>query len=341
MMVGMTTKVRWGVLSTAAIGVKKVIPGMQAGQYSEVTAIASRDLAKAKAAAGQLGIQKAYGSYEELLADPEIDAIYNPLPNQLHVPWSAKAAEAGKHVLCEKPLSMTVAEARSLLEVQSRTRVKIGEAFMIRSFTQWLRTKELLQSGRIGDLRAVTAWFSYFNTDPANIRNMVECGGGALYDIGCYCIQAARVGFGTQPTRVVGLIERDPTFGTDRLTSALMDFPGGHATFTCSMQTIPYQRVHFVGTRGRIEIEIPFNAPKDRPTRIFIDEQGDIFGTGIVTEEFPKADQYTMQGDAFSKAILEGGEVPVTLEDGIANMSVIEAVFRSAETGGWVDLSAV
>jgi predicted dehydrogenase len=340
MMVGMTKKVRWGVLSTAAIGVKKVIPGMQLGQYSEVTAIASRDLARAKAAAAKLGIAKACGSYEELLADPEIDAIYNPLPNQLHVPWTAKAVEAGKHVLCEKPLSMTVAEAESLLAVRDRMGVKIGEAFMIRSFTQWLRLQELLRSGRIGELRAVTAFFSYFNTDPTNIRNMVETGGGALYDIGCYCIQSARTGFGTQPTRVVGLIERDPALGTDRLTSALMEFPGGHATFTCSTQTIPYQRVHFVGTKGRIEIEIPFNAPKDRPTRLFIDETGDIFGAGVVTEEFPTADQYTMQGDAFSKAILEGGEVPVTLEDGIANMAVIEAIFRSAESGGWTLVGA-
>jgi predicted dehydrogenase len=336
MMDRMTRKIRWGVLSTAAIGVKKVIPAMQLGEYSEVTAIASRGLARARAAADQLGIQKAYGSYEELLADPDVDAIYNPLPNQLHVPWSIRAAEAGKHVLCEKPLSLTVAEAKSLLAVRERTGVKIGEAFMIRSFTQWLRVRELLRGGRIGEVRAVMAWFSYFNTDPTNIRNQVESGGGALYDIGCYCIQAARCGFGAEPARAVGLIERDPTLHTDRLTSALLDFPGGHAIFTCSTQTAPYQRVHFVGTRGRIEIEIPFNAPKDRPTRIFIDETGDIFGSGIVTEEFPTADQYTLQGDAFSRAILDNTEVPVPLEDAVANMAVIEAIFRSADSGGWM-----
>jgi predicted dehydrogenase len=336
MMDRMTRKIRWGVLSTAAIGVKKVIPAMQLGEYSEVTAIASRGLARARAAADQLGIQKAYGSYEELLADPDVDAIYNPLPNQLHVPWSIRAAEAGKHVLCEKPLSLTVAEAKSLLAVRERTGVKIGEAFMIRSFTQWLRVRELLRGGRIGEVRAVMAWFSYFNTYPTNIRNQVESGGGALYDIGCYCIQAARCGFGAEPARAVGLIERDPTLHTDRLTSALLDFPGGHAIFTCSTQTAPYQRVHFVGTRGRIEIEIPFNAPKDRPTRIFIDETGDIFGSGIVTEEFPTADQYTLQGDAFSRAILDNTEVPVPLEDAVANMAVIEAIFRSADSGGWM-----
>jgi len=339
MMIAMSKKLRWGVLSTAAIGVKKVIPAMQLGQYSTVTAIASRSLAPAQAAARELGIAKAYGSYDELLADPDVDAIYNPLPNQMHVPWTIKAAEAGKHVLCEKPLSMTLAEARSMLPVQQRTGVKIGEAFMIRSYTQWRRLRELIEQGRIGSLRSVIAAFSYFNTDAANIRNQVESGGGALYDIGCYCIHASRLGFGGLPTRVVGLIERDPAFGTDRLTSAMLDFPGGQAIFTCSTQLVPYQRVHFLGTKGRIEIEIPFNAPKDRPTRMLIDETGDIFGGGIITEEFPTADQYTIQGDEFSKAVLEGGEVPVPLEDGIANMAVIEAVFRSAEKGGWIDVA--
>jgi predicted dehydrogenase len=332
----MKKKIRWGVLSTANIGVKKVIPGMQRGELCAVTAIASRGLDKARAAAEALGIEKAYGSYEELLADPDVDAIYNPLPNQLHVPWTAKAAEAGKHVLCEKPLSMTVAEAETLLAVRARTGVKIGEAFMIRSFTQWLRLRELLDEGRIGELRAVVAAFSYHNVDPTNIRNQVESGGGALYDIGCYCIQAARYAFGALPRRAVGLIERDPAMHTDRLTSALLDFDGGQAIFTCSTQLIPYQRVHFIGTKGRIEIEIAFNAPKDRPTRLFIDETGDLFGGGIVTEEFATADQYTMQGDAFSRAILEDTEVPVPLEDAIANMRVIEAVFKSGEIGGWV-----
>ena len=334
-------KIRWGVLSTARIAVRKVIPGMQAGELCEVTAIASRDGSRAREAARELGIAKDYGSYEELLADPEIDAIYNPLPNQFHVPWTAKAAEAGKHVLCEKPLSLTIAEAESLLEVRQRTGVKIGEAFMIRSYTQWLRVSELIHGGRgetgkIGELRAVNAHFSYFNDDGKNIRNQVECGGGALYDIGCYCIQAARVGFRALPRRVVGLIERDPAFGTDRLTSAMLDFAGGQAIFTSSTQLIPYQRVHFFGTKGRVEIEIPFNAPKDRPTRIFIDETGELFGSGIVTEEFPISDQYTMQGDAFSRAILEDTDVPVPLEDAIVNMKVIEAIFESAKNGSWV-----
>ncbi len=336
MMASMSKKLRWGVLSTAAIGIRKVLPAMQQGQYTTVTGIASRDLGKAQAAATALGIPKAYGSYEELLADPEIDAIYNPLPNQLHVPWTIKAAEAGKHVLCEKPLSLTVAEAENLLAVRARTGVQIGEAFMIRSHPQWVRLRELLHQGRIGQLRAVGGFFSYYNTDSANIRNQPECGGGALLDIGCYLIHASRFGFAEEPTRVVASIDRDPQMQIDRLTSALLEFPSGQAIFTCSTQMVAYQRVQFLGTRGRIEIEIPFNAPPDRPTRIFIDTTGDLTGSGITTETFPVCDQYTLQGDAFSRAVLEDGTAPVPLEEAILNMGVIEAVFQSARSGQWV-----
>ena len=331
----MKTKLRWGVLSTANIGVKKVIPGMQLGAYCSVDAIASRDLAKAQDTANLLGIEKAYGSYEELLADPDIDAIYNPLPNQMHVPWTIKAAEAGKHVLCEKPISLTTAEAETLLAVRARTGVKIGEAFMIRSAPQWLRVRELLDEKRIGEIRSVVGFFSYFNTDPKNIRNQVQSGGGALLDIGCYLIQGARYGFGSEPKRVVGLIDRDPQMLTDRLTSAMLDFDGGQAIFTCSTQLVPYQRIQFYGTKGRIEIEIPFNMPTDRPTRIFIDDGKDLFGGGLTTEEFETCDQYTAQGDDFSRAVLDGTDVPVSLEDAIENMAVIEAVFRSAASGQW------
>jgi predicted dehydrogenase len=331
----MANKLRWGVLSTANIGLKKVIPAMQRGQYTTVEAIASRDHDKARKAAAALGIRTAHGSYEELLADPNIDAIYNPLPNQFHVPWTIKAAEAGKHVLCEKPLSLTVAEAETLLAVRARTGVKIGEAFMIRSYPQWLRLRELLDEHRIGELRSIAGFFSYFNDDPSNIRNQVEAGGGGLMDIGCYLIHASRYAFAQEPTRVVGLIDRDPRMHIDRLTSAILDFPGGQSIFTCSTQMVPYQRIHFFGTHGRIEIEIPFNAPPDRPTRLFIDSSGDLFGGGITTETFPVCDQYTLQGDAFSKAVLEDTEVPVPVEDAIGNMAVIEAIFKSANSGQW------
>ena len=308
---------------------------MQKGDWVEVSAIASRDLHKAEEAARALGIAKAYGSYEELLADPQIEAVYNPLPNQLHVPWSIKAAEAGKHVLCEKPISMTVAEARTLLDVQQRTGVTIGEAFMVRTHPQWLRARELVVSGRIGSLRSVQGFFSYFNTDPKNIRNIPETGGGGLMDIGCYPINTSRFLFGEEPWRVSGVMDKDPTFQTDRLTSAVLEFPSGQASFTCSTQLVPYQRMQILGTKGRIEIEVPFNAPNDRPCRIFIDDGRDLFGGGITVETFRTCDQYTIQGDVFSRALREGTEVPVPLVDAIKNMAVIEAVFRSAESGSW------
>ena len=331
----MTGKVRWGVLGAAHIAVKKVIPAMQRGTWCEIAAIASRDLAKAEEAAAVLGIPKAYGSYEELLADPEIEAVYNPLPNHLHVPWSVRAAEAGKHVLCEKPLALDAAEARVLFEAQTRTGVKMGEAFMVRTHPQWLRTRELVRNGRIGELRAVMGFFSYFNRDPANIRNVLAWGGGGLFDIGCYPINTSRFIFGEEPRRVMALVERDPEMHTDRLASGVLDFRSGQAVFTCSTQLVPYQRMQFFGTRGRIEIEIPFNAPPDRPCRIFVDDGSDLFGAGIQTETFPVCDQYTIQGDLFSQAVRGERQVPVPLEDAVRNMGVIDALFRSAESGGW------
>jgi len=328
-------KVKWGVLSTAAIGVRKGIPAMQLGDWSDIVAIASRDGKKAESVARKLRIPKSYWSYEELLADPEIEAVYNPLPNHLHVPWSIKAAEAGKHVLCEKPISLSVDEAKLLLDARDRANVKIGEAFMVRTHPQWLRTRELIHSGRIGELRSMVGVFSYFNRDAANIRNVLDWGGGGMYDIGCYPITTSRFIFSEEPSRVLGLLERDPEFNTDRLASVILEFPSGQCVFTCSTQLVPYQRMQFLGTKGRIEIEIPFNAPNDRPCRIFIDDGRDVFGSGIVTESFPTCDQYTIQGDVFSRAVRGDGEVPVSLEDAICNMAVLEAVFRSAETGRW------
>jgi predicted dehydrogenase len=331
----MPKKIRWGVLSTAAIGLKKVIPGMQHCEYASMDAIASRDLSKAQRAASSLGIAKAYGSYEELIADPDIDAIYNPLPNNLHVEWTIRAAEAGKHVLCEKPIGMSVAEAATLLAARARTGVKIGEAFMVRCHPQWIRLRQLLDEDRIGQLRSVFGFFSYFNVDPANIRNQADVGGGALMDIGCYLIQAARFAFADEPTRVVASIDRDPQMHTDRLTSAILDFPAGQTVFTCSTQLVPYQRFQFLGTKGRIELEVPVNVPPDRPVRLLVDSGADLFGGGITAETFPVCDQYTLQGDAFSQAILNDTEVPVPIEDSIRNMAVIEAIFRSGVSSQW------
>jgi len=322
-------KVRWGILSTAKIGVTKVIPAMQRSEWCEITAIASRDLSKAKAAAAELNIPNAYGSYEELLADNSIEAIYNPLPNNLHVPWTVKTAEAGKHVLCEKPIALNAAEARTLIDVRNRTGVRIQEAFMVRTHPQWLETRRLIHAGRIGTLRSITGFFSYFNPDPTNIRNHLELGGGALMDIGCYPITISRLMYEIEPNRVLGLIERDAETGTDTLTSAVLDFPNGHSTFTCSTRLAPYQRMIFTGTEGRIEVLIPFNAPNDQPTQILLNDE---------TIEFPICDQYEIQGTLFSRAIRENSEQPIPLEDAINNMAVIDAVFRSATTNQWEEV---
>lgn len=331
-------KVRWGVLGVASIAVRRAIPGMQKGEWCEISAIASRDKHRAEEAAANLGIAKAYGSYEELLADPEIDAIYNPLPNHLHVPWSIKAAEAGKHVLCEKPISITAAEARQLLAVRNRTQVKIGEAFMVRTHPRWLRVRQLVREGRIEQLRLVSGLFGYFNRDLANPRNILEDGGGALLDIGCYPITLSRFLYGEEPTRIFGEIERDPETRTDILTSAILEFPSGRATFTCSTQIAYVQTMHLLGTNGRMEIRLPLNPPANRPSEIIIGDLKDPSPAGTVVESFPYVDQFTIQGDALSRAILENTEVPVPLEDSVKNMAVIDTVFRSAEKGQWISL---
>jgi predicted dehydrogenase len=302
-------------------------------------AIASRDLSRARQAADTLGIPRAYGSYEELLADPDIEAVYNPLPNHLHVPWSARAMEQGKHVLCEKPIALTADEAAGLLAVRERTGRQVQEAFMVRTHPQWLAVREMVRAGRIGRLQSVTSAFGYFNEDPANVRQVAGYGGGALLDIGCYPVTISRFLFEQEPRRASGLVERDPRFGIDRLTSAVLDFPGGHSVFTCGTQMVPYQRVQVLGSRGRIEVEIPFNAPNDRACRLLVDDGRDVFGSGVSELRLEACDQYSIQGDLFSQAILDGGPVPVPLEDAVLNMRAIDAVFRSALSGRWEDVS--
>ena len=327
--------VNWGIISTALIGTAKVIPAMQKSKHCRIQAIASRDLALAKKWAKELGIPKAYGSYEELLADREIEAVYNPLPNHLHVPWSIKAAEAGKHVLCEKPIALDAKEAEQLVAARNRTGKLITEAFMVRGHPQWLRARELVRQGKIGELRAVQGLFTYFLTDPENVRNMADIGGGGLYDIGCYPIVTSRFLFEAEPTRVVGLIERDPVMKIDRLASAILDYPKGQASFPCATQLAPYQRMQILGTKGRIEVEIPFNAPPDKPCRIFVDDGSALGDASAKEEAFPVCDQYGIQGDLFSEAIRSGKPVEFPLENAVHNMRIIDAIFRSAKTGGW------
>ena len=329
-------KVRWGVLGVANIAMNRVIPSMQASQLSEIVGIASRDRAKADAAAAKAGIPKAYGSYEEMLADPEIDAVYNPLPNHLHVPLSTRAAEAGKHVLCEKPIGLNVREALDLIAVRDRTGVKMGEAFMVQSHPQWKRIIELVRGGKIGELRSAVGTFSFYLVNPENVRNVREYGGGGLFDIGCYPIKTSRMVFGEEPVRVSAAMTRDPRFGNiDVLTSAILEYPSGHCIFTCSTQLQSQQSMRFFGTKGRIEAGIPFNATPGGTSNVIFDDGRDHLGSGRSVEELPACDQYGIQGDLFSRAILEGGDVPTPLEDSVKNMAVIDAVFRSAETGRW------
>lgn len=325
------SKVRWGVLSTAKIAVEKVIPAMQLSQYCLIDAVASRSPDKARAAAEKLGIAKAYGSYEELLADPDIDAVYNPLPNHLHVEWSIKAIEAGKHVLCEKPIGLTSGEGERLLEAErEHPRLKVMEAFMYRHHPQWQRAKRLVDEGHVGELRTIQSFFSYYNRDPNNIRNQSGIGGGSLMDIGCYSISLSRFIFEAEPRRVFGIVEYDSEFEIDRLASGIMDFGRGTSTFTCSTQLVPYQRVNIFGTEGRVEIEIPFNALPDRPCRMW-------HQSGETVEEIVLeiCDQYTIQGDLFSQAVLNDTAVPTPLEDAVANMKVIEALIESGKKGSW------
>jgi predicted dehydrogenase len=327
-------KVRWGVLSTARIGTALVIPGMQQGRHCEVTAIASRQLDRAQAAAQRLGIPKAYGAYEDVLADPDVDAVYIPLPNDQHVPWSIKTLEAGKHVLCEKPIALSASEAMTLLDASARyPHLKAMEAFMYRSHPLWQRAAQLVAGGAIGEVRSVQSFCSYFNVDPSNIRNSAPQGGGGVMDIGCYAISMARLMFGDEPRRVCGMLEYDPRFGTDRLASGMLEFERGTATFTCSTQLYPYQRVNVFGTTGRLDVEIPINAPSDRPTRMW-----HAHDATVDEIDFDVCNQFTRQGDAFSRAVLDNTPVPTPLQDAVANMRVIDAVVLSSRERRWVNV---
>ncbi|HTO04947.1 MAG TPA: Gfo/Idh/MocA family oxidoreductase [Opitutus sp.] len=327
-------KINWGVLSTARIGVNKVIPALQRSQFGTVTAIASRDETRGRDAARQLGIGKVHTSYEALLADPGIHAVYIPLPNHLHVPWSIRALEAGKHVLCEKPIGLSSGEAQQLVDAaRLYPKLKVMEAFMYRHHPQWRKALQLIAEGEIGELRTVHSVFSYWNVDPENIRNKGDIGGGGMMDIGCYCVSLSRLVFQSEPIRAMGVVQFDPVFQTDRMASGVLEFASGTATFTCSTQLAPYQRVNIFGTEGRIEIEIPFNAPPDRACRLW-DQRG-----AATTEHVGEVcDQYTIQGDLLARAILDDTPVPTPLADAVANMRVIEAVLASARDGAWTPL---
>ena len=308
---------------------------MQGGDLTEVVAIASRDHARADAAARKLGLARAYGSYEALLDDPGIDAIYNPLPNHMHVPWSIEAARRGKHVLCEKPIGLSSAEAQSLMDARDRYGVLIQEAFMVWTHPQWRRAVEICRSGRLGTLQSYIGVFTSFNDDPADICNIAEFGGGALMDIGCYLIVTSRMLFGADPVRAAGAIVRDPATGVDTLTSMTLEFPSGQATGTCGIRTARHQRVQILGSAGRLEVETPFSAPPDRPLRLLLDDGTNPYGSGREVVEIPPCNPYRVQGDAFASAVRSGSAAPYPLEMSLVNMRIIEAVVRSAASGRW------
>ncbi len=333
-------KVRWGILSTANIGLKKVTPAILKSELSEVVAVASRTEEKAEAyiaAMGLSGRARAYGSYEDLLADPDIDAVYNPVPNHLHVPLTLAAAKAGKHVLCEKPIALDSKEAEQLRSLPPG--IVFSEAFMVRHHPQWLRAREIARSGELGELRAIRGVFTYFLTDPTNVRNQADIGGGGIYDIGCYPVTASRFLFDREPKRAVALVDRDPEMKTDRLASVLLDFGGGlQSSFVCSTQSVGSQRLELIGTKGRVEILIPFNAPEDKATAILVDKGYAADGSLARREVFAPCDQYTLQADAFCRAVL--GEKPLEwgVEDAIRHMKVLDAIFESEKSGGWAEV---
>lgn len=325
------SKVKWGILSTAKIGREKVIPALQASEWCDVIAIASRNENNAIETAKALNIPNAFGSYEALLADDEVEAIYIPLPNHMHVEWAIKALEANKHVLCEKPIAMSLAESKLLLRAaEERPHLKIMEAFMYRFHPQWLQAKKLVQDGAIGKVKTVQSFFSYHNIDTNNIRNIKEAGGGGLMDIGCYCISISRFLLDREPESVCGLIEFDTKTDVDSMASAMLKFGEATATFTCSTQMMPYQRVNILGETGHIEVMIPVNAPPDKQTKIWLHTKAS--SKEIVLEP---VDQYTLQGNAFSKAVLNNTEVPTPLTDAVANMRIIEAIFESSRLNAW------
>ena len=325
------SELRWGILSTAEIARTKVIPGIRKADRCRVVAIASRDHARARDAAAQAGIPTAHGSYEALLADPEVDAVYIPLPNHLHAEWAIAAARAGKHILCEKPLAMTTADAERMIAAAEAAGVRLMEAFMYRLHPSWVAVVDLVRSGRIGRLVTVQSWFSYYNDDRTNIRNIRDAGGGALFDIGCYNVNLSRLLFGSEPDRVEASIARDPATGVDVLTSGLLEFPGGGtATFTCTIRAEDDQRVHVYGTEGRISVGIPFNIPPDRPTHVFVTHGGEP-PVDPATERltFDPADPYAVEAAAFAAAVLDGTATPVPPSDAVANLRVLERLFAA------------
>jgi predicted dehydrogenase len=318
--------VRWGMLGTSGLARRRVIPAVRDASHARIIAVASRDVGRAEVYARELDISKAHASYDALLADPEIDAVYIALPNHKHAAWATRAIEAGKHVLCEKPIACRAEDVQQIIAARDRHGVKAGEAFMVALHPQWLRARDLIQSGRIGEVRAIQANFGFLMTGAGNIRNVAEFGGGALLDIGCYPVFCSRFVLESEPRRVFCTMEFDPQSGVDRMLSGILDFGRVQSSFVCSFVVAPQQHMVFLGAKGSLALEIPFNPPPERPARVVLD------GAAI---DVPVCNQFTLEFDSFSRAILNDGTVPVTLENALGNMRVLDALRRSAESGSW------
>lgn len=323
---------RWGVLSTAKIAREQLLPAMAGSDNGVVAAIASRDAARARELADQWNAPHAFGSYEELLASADVDGVYIPLPTSQHVEWTAKAIEAGKHVLVEKPLALKAQDIAPLIALRDRHKVLVSEAFMVVHHPQWIKVRELIAEGAIGRLRHVQGAFSYFNVDPHNMRNQLNLGGGALPDIGVYPTVTTRFATGGEPVRVQASIERDARFGTDIYSSVRADFGGFELSFYLSTQLAARQNMVFHGDKGFIEVASPFNAGLYDDHVVTLHNQDH---DGAQVFRFPGAQQYRLQVDAFVRAARGGADRIFTLEESILNQKVIDAIFRAGEHDGW------
>jgi len=326
---------RWGILSTAKIAREQLLPAMQDAENGVVTAIASRDKSRAQALAGRFGVPHAFGSYEELLASDTVDGVYIPLPTSQHIEWSLKAAEAGKHVLCEKPIALNAGEIGPLIEARNKHKVLICEAFMVFYHPQWHKVHQLIADGSIGRLRHVQGAFSYFNVDPANMRNQVDLGGGGLPDIGVYPTVSTRLATKSEPRRIQATVERDPKFGTDRYASVKADFGDFEMSFYCSTQMALRQFMVFHGEKGFIEVHAPFNAGDYGHAAITLHNAAH---DQAQTFRFPGVRQYRLEVEAFARAAQGESEPVFTLENSVLNQKVIDAIYRAGESGGWEDV---
>jgi predicted dehydrogenase len=324
--------VRWGILSTSSFAEKRFLPGLRRAEGVEIAAVASRSEASADAFAQTNNIPTAYGSYEALLADPTIDVVYIPLPNHLHVEWARKAAEAGKHVLCEKPMPLVAADLEQLRDVASK--VHIAEAFMVRLHPQWHEVRARVRAGEIGELTHAHIAFAYTNTVADNIRNKADIGGGALYDIGCYCVVASRWFFETEVQRAVALFDRDPVFGTDRRTTGLLDLGNARSVaFSCSTQSVPHQRIHLFGIKGRIEVTIPFNHPADDTCTYLTHDGSSLDGMDTTAYVVAAVDQYKLEAEWFSNLVRTAVPTTQLLDDAVMQARTLDALFRSEKSG--------